>query len=311
MKESTEQDYRTRLLRVLVHIQTHLDEAIELDQLAAIANFSPYHFHRIFRGMTGESVMDHVRRLRLERAAVMLKLEQDSVTQIAFQAGYETLDAFSRSFGAMFGHPPSEYRKQKSPPAVTRNRIPFSVRGQVELDRLPQGESEMDVAIKTIEPITVIFVRASGPYGCPAIGAAWQTLFQWAFPRGLVHGVPKMLGICHDDPEVTPPEKIRYDACLVVDREVTAAGVVGVQTVGGGEFAVAVHKGSYNKLGETYTELCGRWIPNSNYRLRSSAGLEFYLNNPQSTNEDELLTEVCMPVERDGALSISGANSVV
>jgi len=78
-------------LRVLVHIQQHLDETIELDELAHIAHFSPYHFHRIFRGMVGESLMEHVRRLRLERAAHRLKFTDTSVTNIAFDAGYETL----------------------------------------------------------------------------------------------------------------------------------------------------------------------------------------------------------------------------
>ena len=60
---------RKRILRVLVHIQTHLDENLALDDLARVAHFSPFHFHRVFRGMMGESVKEHVRRLRLERAA--------------------------------------------------------------------------------------------------------------------------------------------------------------------------------------------------------------------------------------------------
>ena len=69
MKNSTLQDYQERMLRVLVHIQQHLDEELALEALARIACFSPYHFHRIFRGMLGESLQEHVRRLRLQRAA--------------------------------------------------------------------------------------------------------------------------------------------------------------------------------------------------------------------------------------------------
>ena len=85
MRESTLEDYKKRMLRVLVHIQQNLDEALSLEELAGIAYFSPYHFHRIFRGMLGESVKGHIRRLRLERAATRLKHGNIPVTHIAFE----------------------------------------------------------------------------------------------------------------------------------------------------------------------------------------------------------------------------------
>jgi AraC family transcriptional regulator len=83
MRKATLQDYKRRILRVLVHIQGHLDDALELEQLAAQACFSPCHFHRVFTGMVGESIKGHVRRLRLERAANRLKLSRAPVTEIA------------------------------------------------------------------------------------------------------------------------------------------------------------------------------------------------------------------------------------
>src|SRR5438552_3450011 len=111
MKSRTEETYKERVLRVLLYIQQHLDETIELDELARVAHFSPYHFHRLFRGMVGESVMEHVRRLRLERAAHRLKFTDQPVTRIAFEAGYETHEAFSRAFRATFEQSPSQFRE--------------------------------------------------------------------------------------------------------------------------------------------------------------------------------------------------------
>src|SRR5213080_552501 len=110
MRADTEHAYKERVLRTLVYIQNHLDEVITLDDLAAVAHFSPYHFHRIFRGMVGESVMEHVRRLRLERAAHRLKFGDQPVTRLAFDAGYETHEAFTRAFAAAFGQAPSQFR---------------------------------------------------------------------------------------------------------------------------------------------------------------------------------------------------------
>ncbi|MBN2448597.1 MAG: helix-turn-helix transcriptional regulator, partial [Phycisphaerae bacterium] len=111
MKTRTQRDYEERILRVLVHIQAHLDEAFDLDELAAIACFSPFHFHRVFRGMVGEPVKEHVRRLRLERAAYRLKTTAEQVTRLAFDAGYETHESFTRAFSAHFGQAPSQYRE--------------------------------------------------------------------------------------------------------------------------------------------------------------------------------------------------------
>src|SRR5262249_17541879 len=110
MRPSTPEDYQRRILKVLVHIQSHLDEDLALDELARISSFSPFHFHRVFRGMVGEPVKEHVRRLRLERAAHRLRFTGQPVTDLAFEAGYETHEAFTRAFKSMFGESPKEFR---------------------------------------------------------------------------------------------------------------------------------------------------------------------------------------------------------
>ena len=111
VKTSTLKDYHERLLPVLVHIQDHLDEPLKLEDLAARAHFSPFHFHRVFRGMIGESLKQHIKRLRLERAAVQLKTTGHSITAIAFDAGYETHESFTRAFRGAFAASPTEYRE--------------------------------------------------------------------------------------------------------------------------------------------------------------------------------------------------------
>src|SRR5262249_47959911 len=113
MRSVTEQAYKQRILRVLVHIQEHLDEDLPLEGLARIACFSPHHFHRLCGAMVGESVKEHVRRLRLERAAYRLQYGNQPVTGIAFDAGYETHESFTRAFRAMFGTSPSCFRRRQ------------------------------------------------------------------------------------------------------------------------------------------------------------------------------------------------------
>lgn len=281
--------YRERILRVLVHIQQHLDDALDLDSLAALAHFSPFHFHRIFRGMVGEGVKEHVRRLRLERAAHELRFGEEQIVRIAFGAGYETHESFTRAFSAMFGAAPSEFRKRRQPVEYPAAGVHFAADGRVVL-QTRTGDKTMNVQIESRRGVRVAFVRNVGAYA--GAGQAWEKLFTWAGRHGLMMGPVKIFGLAYDDPEVTPEEKLRYDACLEVGPKVQPEGDVGVQELEGGDFATAVHEGSYAKLGETYDALLGGWLPRSGRKPGPPPAIQEYLNDPRTTPEAQLRTKI-------------------
>ena len=297
-RASTLESYQERMTRALVHIQTHLDDSLPLDELAGVACFSAFHFHRVFKGMVGESVKEHVRRLRLERAAQRLKTSEQPVTDLAFDAGYETHESFTRAFRAMFGVSPSEFRENHRPldwPAAPSD-VHFAADGRLaRFQGPPAGTPPLEVRIDRLEPMRVAFIRHAGPYA--EVGATWGRLMGWAWPRGLCGPQTRMLGICHDDPEITPPEKLRYDAAITIVTPIEPQGEVGVQELQGGEYAVAMHRGPYERLGETYAQVCGQWLPSCGRELRSAPALEAYLNSPQMCAPADLLTRVCVPLE--------------
>jgi AraC family transcriptional regulator len=298
MKPQTERTYKERMLCVLVHIQQHLDEALALEELAGLAHFSPYHFHRVFQGMVGESLMAHVRRLRLERAALRLKHTDQPVTRIAFEAGYETHEAFTRAFRALFGESPTGFRAIHQPLALpdTPSGVHYDPDAGL-LDFTPHytGGMPMEASIKKMSEMRVAFARHVGPY--QEVGPTWGKLCAWAGPRGLFGPRTVLLGLCHDDPCVTPPERIRYDACIVVGDHVQAEGDIGIQTIPAGDYATTIHGGPYTGLAQTYARLCGEWIPQQGRELRSAPSIEIYQNDPNRTPPEELRTEVCVPLE--------------
>lgn len=288
MKEATSAEYCERILRALVHIQEHLDEPLPLDELARVACFSPFHFHRIFRGLTGEGVKEHVRRLRLERAAQKLKLGDRPVIELALDAGYESHEAFTRAFHGMFGMAPTEFRDGMRIPEAP-NGIHWGDPGGFQ----PPGGATPPVEIRTIPLARIVFLRHIGPYD--QVSAAWRKLGMWAGPRGLF-GPAKILGIVHDDPAITPPEKLRYDAALTIDRPVEPQGEIGVTSIPGGEFAVLTHRGPYTSIGETYQILFELWLPRSGREVRDEPGFEHYLNMPMNTKPEDLLTAIHIPL---------------
>lgn len=292
MKPSTEQDYYQRIVRTLVFIQAHLDENLELDRVAAVAAFSRFHFARVFRALVGETLKEYTRRLQLERAARNLKLRDEPITQLALEAGFETHESFTRAFSAMFGLPPSAYRAAHKP-------APDSASGthidDVAAYHPPHYGDVPPPEVKDLAPMRVVFLRHVGPYG--QVGATWGRLFGWAGMRGLLGPGTKMLGIVHDDPDVTPDDKIRYDAAIAVSRPVSPEGEFGAMELPGGSYAVATHRGPYANLAQAYQRVYGAWLPTSGYELRDELAFEHYLNSPQDTRPEDLLTLLYIPVE--------------
>jgi AraC family transcriptional regulator len=247
--------------------------------------------------MVGEPVKEHIRRLRLERAAYRLQTGNKPVTAIAFDAGYETHESFTRAFRAMFGASPSRFRKERraGARAAAPSRVPYLPEGGLEdFNPVQRGGPPMDVRLETLAPLKVAFIRHVGPYEGAAL--AWQKLLAWAGQHGLLGPRVKLIGISHDDPHVTPAERLRCDACLATDRPFQPEGEVGTQEIPGGEYAVTAHRGPYEKLPETYARLYGDWLPASGREPAESPGFQLYRNSPQDTAPEDLLTDVYVPL---------------
>lgn len=287
MKTSTEQDYHERIVRTLVYIQQHLDDALKLEQVAAVAAFSSFHFHRIFRGLVGETMKEYVRRLRLERAARDLKRLDEPIIQIALQAGYETHESFTRAFGDMFGTSPSAYRTTHKP----ESGIHFADTSDYHP---PVYDDVPPVEVKELPPLRLVFLRHVGPYN--EVGTTWGRLMTWAGTRGLLGPNMKLLGIVYDDPDVTPLDKVRYEAAVTVSGVAQPEGEFGVMEFAAGSYAVGTHKGPYEELARAYQRIYGAWLPRSGYHLRDVPAFEQYLNSPQNTKPEDLVTLIHVPV---------------
>lgn len=263
-------------------LEDHLDGDPPLDEVARAAHYSAFHFHRLFRGLTGETVRGYARRLRLERAAHRLTHSDVDISEIALGSGYSSHEAFTRAFTKHFDITPSEYRaaKQDSRPPMASSDAPL-----------------IDVRIESREPCTVACVRHVGPYG--DVGLAWKTLMKWGWMK-MVFGKAQAFGLCYDDPDVTEPQRVRYDACIAVEAGTRTNRTVELQSHQGGPYAVTLHRGPYATIGETYASLFAhivtKPIGGKRWRLGDPPSLENYLNDPRKTKPEDLRTEIWMPI---------------
>ncbi|NLF10008.1 MAG: GyrI-like domain-containing protein [Pirellulaceae bacterium] len=155
----------------------------------------------------------------------------------------------------------------------------------------------MEVKIEKFPPLRVAFVRHVGPYD--QCEAAWHKLCSHSEIFGCCScGDPEqlMIGVCHDDPDVVPPEKIRYDAGVTVSDDFQPPEGVEVQELQGGDYGVIVHYGSYDGLLADYKWFYNEWLPGSGRKARSGPTLEIYRNSPSDTPPEKLETEIRIPL---------------
>ncbi|MDP3425848.1 MAG: AraC family transcriptional regulator, partial [Humidesulfovibrio sp.] len=265
---------------------------------AGLTHFSVSHFHRVFKGMLGETIMDHLRRIRLERAQVQLTQSRLSVTDIGLGAGYDSLEAFSRVFRKTFGLSPTECRKMgwaKIYPEAPSG-VHYSPGEIVEFFLNETGAAVMNVRIETLPEIRIASVRQTGPY-MESAERAWGMLCGWASPRGLFTPKTLLIGISHDDPQATPPEEIRYDAALALESDIAVEPPVVLGSLPGGEYDIFTHQGPYAGLEETYKTIMSQWVPTCEREFRDTPWFEVYRNDPATTPPDQLLTDIHIPLK--------------
>jgi AraC family transcriptional regulator len=307
MKPETRSFYELAVQRAVERVVTALDGALDLQALARTAALSPFHFHRIFRGMVGETPLELHRRLRLERAAWQLLHDDLPVTTVAFAAGYETHESFTRAFRLHYDCSPSEFRQSRdlgAPTCASPFRTGLAARSGLHFEperpvpitlQLTRGESVMNVEIKDMNEMRVAAVEHVGPYN--RISEAFARLGQLAGPAGLFRPDAKMLAIYRDDPETTPASELHSEAGITVPNDAKLLPGLREERIPAGRYACTIHKGPYEGLGDTWARFMGEWLPKSGHRMKDTASFEIYRNTPENTPKDKLETELCIPLE--------------
>lgn len=288
VKPNTQKYYHEGINRVIQYIDSHLDEKLEIGHLASVGCYSPFHFHRIMRSYLNEPLGTYVTRVRLEYAAQLLRHSEDPVTEIATRVGYENLSSFSKAFKKRFDIAPVDYRLM----AVDLQKTDHIIIEQNAMKFLKDSTPK----IKTLKAKRLIYVQALGSYD-ESTAIAWKQVCDYAGKKHLFGFRTEFIGISFDDPTVTETSKLRYNACLTVSKEVKPDGEIGVMEIPEGKYAIFTHKGPYEGLNDSYNYIYGKWIPESQVKLRDQFCLENYLNAPEKTKPEKLLTEIMIPIE--------------
>ena len=299
-----ESNYVDRINRVLDYILEDPARPLNLDVLAQVACLSPFHFHRIFRAATGETLHQFVKRIRLERALYLLAhADAASLTELALRCGFASSSDFSRSFRRRYGIPPSAFdldafRKERrremqeilTPDAEQRHL----------LKELPPGDNPdgFEVVLREYPARVVAYIRVHRPYEGDGVVQAANRLVAWAESRGLADG--QWLGYQWDDPTIVALDRCRYDVGLEISGEVEVAGEIGRLELPAMRVAEVEVRGAIDLEQRAIDYIFGTWLPRSRWVPAPFPTFEAWFGRPFAHGDTHFELRVQLPVVEGG-----------
>jgi AraC family transcriptional regulator len=296
MKKGTGSRVPEELARVLVYIQSHLDGDLSLRTLAGVSHVSPYHFHRTFRAIVGETAKEYVQRVRLERAAIRLLLHGDPILGIAFDSGFRSHETFCRAFKKRFRVSPRLFRRR------TRREEPDeSSADPCSLDDSGGAYTLSKTSVVEFTETHLVCLRHVGPYS-EVPPHLWDRLVAWARRSGVP--TPRVLfGIAHDAPGITAPSRLRFDAAVRVPAPMRLRGDLACQTLPSGPYALSTHLGHFRTLPRAYKAIVARLRRLPAYDMLGLPTVEVYRSTRINPDCEINETDIYIPLRRRDAAS--------
>ena len=299
----TAEEHFKRIRKVLIYIDENINEELSLEKLAEIATYSPFHFHRIFRAVTSETLQEYITRKRLEKSAMMLALKKNtSLEEIYTQFGFKSNANFSKTFKKYYGISPTEFRKN-SPEKFSKITQNVSKIGQKEvvfeqfLYNLNLIESFMEENAKIeVKEMPEIHLASVLSIGVQNIENSYNKLINWAIPKNLFpRENVKMITVYHDSFKVTAPDKVRIHACMLLDEPIKTDGEISPETLPKGKYIVGSFCIEIKKKKKAWNGLF-LWMKENGYEFRRSNPYEIYHNNFKENPQKKCIVDFCIPI---------------
>jgi AraC family transcriptional regulator len=292
--------YAERINLAIDHVVGHLGEPLRLADVAGAARLSPFHFHRVFQVLVGETLAEFVKRLRLERALVtMAHAPRSSLTTIALQCGFSSSSDFSRCFKQRYGTAPSAFDItgwREAHASELRAMAPEPA-ARLHVGRLPAAHNPdgFNVTIRDLPARTVAYIRVLEPYRGDAVAKATQRLIAWAERNALADG--QWLGYQWDNPEITSLEDCQYHVAVEAERFVPA-GEIGRFRFPRMTVAQVEIRGGIDLELRALQWLYGTWLPRSGYVPADHPGFEAWIGRPFAHGTEHFELYAQLPITR-------------
>ena len=307
-------EYIKRINNVIDFIEQHYSESLTLEKLAEISHFSPFHFHRIFKGITGESLNKYVNRSRLEKAAWrLMHFKDESIAEISLNCGFSQQSSFSRAFKSYFNMSATDWRKGGHSKFSKNSNVESKKWKDVKISPMYINssttncnwrismikKSDVIIQVKELEPVPIAYIRNIGPSNGQQ--ETWARIFnkliQWGGARNLIKCPgTDYFTVFRDSHEITDFSNFKSDLSMSVPAGTKGNGEVGISTIPGGKYAVAQFEIDASEYQLAWDLVYSEWLPNSGFQPDDRYCFEKYLNDPKMHPQGKHFIEVYIPV---------------
>jgi len=289
--------YAQRIDRVIDYLRENLHRPVKLGELAHVACFSEFHFHRIFGAVSGETLNNFTNRLRLEKAARLLRYSDQNLTDIALNCGFSSSATFSRAFRSGYETSPSEFRKSGE---IKKSKICKELFPKDEYG-LPMSAEEkrgaFPVRLIDVPERQVAYIRVTNAFELDRVLAALKTLIKWAKSQNIFsHGI--LFGMTVDDPHVTPKHLYRYEVCIASSLPFECMEGMSKLKMPAMRYAAIKVSGDIHKVATAWDYLYRDWLVNSVHEPEHAPALEVFLDKESATDWSHFELELCLPVRK-------------
>lgn len=283
MITTTQVRYQSRIQSVIDHIYNHPAGPVDNDTLGEVANLSSFHWHRIYRSITGETAAQTVRRTRMHRAACELVRTCQPVSTIGQTVGYPSVQSFVRAFKSYYEQSPGEFRNAHKEPQTKVN------------SNTTNDKEEYEVVVAEEPAMRLAGVWHTGDYAM--IGQSFEQVMAILSMLDAPMSEMVCVGVYFADPfSVSDLSTLKSFAGVLVSDSVELPEALTEYHVPAGSCAALTYQGPYALLEQPYLWLFGKWLLESELLINDRPGYEVYLNNPRDTKPDRLLTKICLPL---------------
>jgi AraC family transcriptional regulator len=297
------EEYIKRINSILSYIDTNLSADLSLETIAKLAFYSPFHFHRLFKSITNETLNGYVTRKRIEKtASILMHKKEISISELVLLFGFSSNSAFTRAFKKYYGQSPSDFRKSNSNSFRKISQI-NSKKGKEKtgaeeyicnLTNLKEWvQMNATIEIKEMPKTDWAFVTHIGVEG---LDAAYGKLLQWAIPKGLVGNDLKMGRIYHDSFKITDPAKVRMSACILLQEPIQTNGEIGLVSIPKGKCIVGHFEILPHEFGKFWQSLF-IWMKENGYAKAEQNPYEIMHNDFNEHPEKKCIVDLCIPIE--------------
>lgn len=270
-----------KIQHIIKYIEENYNQDISIQELEQLSNYSYRNVQRVFKNIFNESLGAFQKRLKLENAYKKLIYTSDSITDISYSVGFDSLQSFSKSFKKQFNVSPVNARSEK---IIVFESFINGHRGE---------NKSIDYEIVFLKEVKVFYIGIQTKnYNNDEIDLLW-TKVDTFFDQNVG---AEYFGIIVDQPLITDKLKCRYEACI--DKDPASKEFLPTYILGG-RYAKYIHKGSYGEIEDTYRRIYIDWLFNSTLEFDNSPIIEHYVKNQYSTgNTDDYITEILIPIKK-------------